>query len=89
MKEQYIHINTRGTKKYYSDKEMTVLHREDGPAVEFMSGFKEYHVNGKLHREDGPAFEYIGTGIEYKSWWLNGVRHTEDEFNDRKELRYN
>lgn len=81
MKEQYIHINIRGTKKYYSDKEMTVLHREDGPAVEFTSGFKEYHVSGKLHREDGPAFEYVGTDIDYKSWWLKGVRLSEEEFN--------
>ena len=79
MKEQYIHINTRGTKHYYSNKQMTVLHREDGPAVEFASGFKEWHVNGQLHREDGPAFEYADV---YKSWWVNGLRLTEEEFND-------
>ena len=79
MKEQYIWINTRGTKHYYSNKQMTVLHREDGPAVEFASGFKEWHVNGQLHREDGPAFEYADV---YKSWWVNGLRLTEEEFND-------
>ena len=79
MKEQYIWINTRGTKRYYSNKQMTVLNREDGPAVEFANGFKEWHVNGKLHREDGPAFEYADV---YKSWWVNGLRLTEEEFND-------
>jgi len=32
------------------------LHREDGPAVEWYNGSKEWYKNAKLHREDGPAY---------------------------------
>ena len=40
MKAQYIEINKYGTKFYYSDKEMEILHREDGPAIEWADGSK-------------------------------------------------
>lgn len=44
-------------------------HREDGPAIEWKSGDKEWHFDGKLHRENGPAIEKVnGT----KKWWYNG-----------------
>jgi len=52
------------------------LHREDGPAIEFMSGSKQWCQNGRLHREDGPAIDRInGT----KEWWFEGIRCTEDD----------
>ena len=80
MKEQFIHVDEKGDKLYYSDREMQKLHREDGPAIERASGNKLWYVNGKLHREDGPAVErYDG----YKAYYLNGKRLTEDEFNAR------
>jgi hypothetical protein len=60
---------------YYSDKAMTVIHREDGPAVEYANGDKEWYLNGKLHREDGPAVEDTDG---YKEWYLNGKCHRED-----------
>ena len=75
MKEQYIRINTRGTKHYYSNKQMTVLHREDGPAVERTDGSKSWYINGICHREDGPAIEWSGGS---KAWWVNGKLHRED-----------
>ena len=51
------------------------LHREDGPAIEFISGDKHWYLNGEFHREDGPAVEYVsGT----KHWFLNGKLHRED-----------
>ena len=80
MKEQYIHINQNGTKRYYSDREMNILHREDGPAVEYVDGHKEWRINGKCHREDGPA---IDDANGYKEWWVNGKELTEEEFNAR------
>lgn len=50
------------------------LHREDGPAVELPSGYKEWFLNGKLHRTDGPAIE-----DDYKKVWCqNGRLHRED-----------
>ena len=51
------------------------LHREDGPAIEYLDGTKAWFLNGKLHREDGPAVEYISRS---KSWYLNGELHRED-----------
>jgi len=75
QKEQFIRITEYGTKFYFSDREMTKLHREDGPAIERASGHKEWYINGELHREDGPAVVYAsGT----KAWYLNGKRHRED-----------
>jgi hypothetical protein len=47
-------------------------HREDGPAIEWSSGAKEWWLNGKLHRKDGPAVEYANGD---KNWFLNGQRH--------------
>ena len=79
-KEQFIHIKN-GNKFYYSDRQMTVLHREDGPAYEGYDGHKEWWLNGKLHREDGPAIAYTNGS---KAWFLNDAYLTED-----KELRYN
>ena len=76
MKEQFIHINViNGTKHYYSDREMKIRHREDGPAVEYANGDKSWFINGKLHREGGPANEYSDGS---KSWYINGERHRED-----------
>ena len=55
-------------------------HREDGPAIEFADGSKEWYLNGKRHREDGPAIE---NADGYKHWYLNGKNLTEAEFNKR------
>ena len=50
-------------------------HREDGPAVEWADGSKEWWVDGLRHREDGPAIEYASG---HKEWYLNGKLHRED-----------
>ena len=68
---KYINNNTF----YYKDREMTILHREDGPAVEWRSGSKEWFINGTRHREDGPA---ICGSHGYKCWYINGKRHRVD-----------
>ena len=72
--KQYIETDGSET-KYYSDKAMTVLHREDGPAVEWRDGDKYWYINGERHREDGPAVEYTNG---YKAWYINDKRHRED-----------
>jgi len=74
-KEQFILINEYGTKCHYSDRNMKILHREDGHAVEYANGYKEWYINGKRHREDGPAIEYANG---YKEWYINGKLHRED-----------
>ena len=80
QKEQFIHIDTDGNKRYYSDREMTIRHREDGPAIEHANGSKEWWENDKLHRKDGPAIEWADGS---KSWYLNGEYLREEQFNAR------
>ena len=75
MKPVYIMINEVGDKYYFSDKAMTVLHREDGPAIEYANGDKFWYLDGKLHREGGPAIEYVNGD---KEWYIYGRRHRED-----------
>jgi len=73
--QQYIHTDRDGNKRYYKDKAKTILHREDGPALELTNSSKSWWINGKLHREDGPAIEWF-TGD--KEWYINSKRHRED-----------
>jgi hypothetical protein len=65
-------IDAGGNKLYFKDN---LLHRENGPAVEYYSGSKEWYVDGKRHREDGPAIEWFD-GAKY--WYFNGKLHRED-----------
>jgi len=69
MKE-YITIDAAGTKLYYKDKEKTIIHREDGPAVEYYNGSKIWHLNNVQHRMDGPAAELSNGSMV---WIINGV----------------
>ncbi len=80
MKEQFIHVDEDGDKRYYADRKMKILHREDGPAYEGANGDKEWWLNDKLHREDGPAVEWTN---DDKEWFLNGEHLTEEQFNAR------
>jgi hypothetical protein len=80
MTPQYIEINSYGSKMYYKDKEMKIIHREDGPAYEGFKGTKFWYLNGVRHREDGPAVEFSDG---FKAWYLNGVCFSEKEFKKR------
>lgn len=53
------------------------LHREDGPAAEYVDGYNAWYLNGRLHREDGPAI-VESNGVE--TWYLNGVSYLEEEY---------
>ena len=77
MTPQYIKIDKDGNKFYFKDKQMTILHREDGPAVECANGTKYWLINNKFHREDGPAIEWFSGG---RIWYLNNEALTEEEF---------
>ena len=51
------------------------LHKEDGPAVVDIEGFKEWWINGVRHRLNGPAIIHKnGT----KEWFINGKKHRLD-----------
>jgi len=58
-------------------------HREDGPAVEYAEGSTGWYLNGLLHRVDGPAMELaIGDNLFDRSWHLNNMQVSEEEFNE-------
>lgn len=46
------------------------LHRDEGPAVEWSDGYREWWKDGELHRDDGPAIERVD-GI--KLWYQHGT----------------
>ena len=71
MAKQYKRKNKIGT-FYYKDPEKTILHREDGPAIDYEGDGGDggiWFLNGMVHRIDGPAAEYPNG---YKAWWING-----------------
>ena len=68
-------VSQYGSKSWFLNG---LLHRENGPAVEYDNGDKEWYLNGKLHRVNGPAIEYANGS---KAWYLNGIR-----YDYRKEL---
>ena len=76
IKKYYVVVDERST-RWYKDAKCKVLHRENGPAVEWWNGHKEWWRNGQRHRIDGPAVEWAD-GI--KEWYINGKELTEDEF---------
>jgi hypothetical protein len=66
---EYIKTTPQGTKLYYKDKEKTILHREDGPAVIGAKGLDvKWYRNNMLHRMDGPAIEYADGR---RMWFVN------------------
>ena len=78
-----IKTNNYGTKRYYVN---SLLHREDGPAIEWADGEKHYYKNGLRHRKDGPAIEYADGS---KSWYLNGKHYGYDnEFTNESWIRF-
>jgi len=66
-----------GVKTFYLNN---LLHREDGPAIEYPNGSKYWFLHGRRHRIDGPAIEYYnGT----KFWYYHGeqiICFSQEEF---------
>ena len=62
-----------GTRYYYNNT--GELHRDDGPAIEWINGDKLWCQNGQLHRIDGPAVERSNGA---KEWYQNDQLHRID-----------
>jgi hypothetical protein len=74
MQEYTVRIDSNGDRCWYKPG-TRVLHRLDGPAIEYADGIREWWVDGKRHRLDGPAIEYAsGT----REWWVDGKLHRLD-----------
>ncbi len=65
-------IDSNGNKFWHLNG---LLHREDGPAIEWADGGKSWYKNGKRHRLDGSAVECANGD---KDWWINGKLHRLD-----------
>jgi len=57
-------------KSYHKDKAMNILHRHDGPAIEYVNGTKSWYVDGKRHRLDDPAIIWSNGD---KVWYVDDV----------------
>ena len=77
IKKYYVTVDEESTTRWYKDAKCTILHRENGPAVEYSNGDRVWYQNGLLHRIDGPAIEWRDGD---KRWYINGVKMTESEF---------
>lgn len=69
-----------GDKHWFKDGK---LHREDGPAIEWVEGPKFWWIEGIRHRIAGPAVEY-SDGI--KEWWIEGKNYSENKLKTLTEL---
>ena len=68
-----VDVDKDGMRRYYNKAGQ--LHRDNGPALETISGRKCWYQNGLLHRTDGPAVEWAnGT----KEWHQHGQLHRID-----------
>ena len=57
--------------------EQGLLHRTDGPAIEYKDGTKAWFINDKIHREDGPAIQYPSG---HNQWYLNDTPYSEQNY---------
>ena len=73
IKKYYVTVNDKnGDTRWYKDPDRKVLHRENGPAIEWVTGTKEWWQDGLQHRTGGPAIEWFdGT----TTWYQNGQVH--------------
>lgn len=73
MSSSELIVDGFGNHKWYDEEHL--LHKEDGPAVEYTDGDKFWYKHGLQHREDGPAAEFPNGD---KEWYINDKLHRED-----------
>lgn len=73
-------IRPDGTKEWHLDGQ---LHREDGPAIEYVNGAKRWYIKDKLHRTDGPAVEDADGD---KKYFLGGKEYSFDEWDRLRKM---
>ena len=77
VKKYYVTVDVFGTTRWYKDAKCKILHRENGPAIEWRDGDKRWYQRGQRHRIDGPAVVYADGS---KVWCINDKAMTEAEF---------
>tara|TARA_R110000868_G_scaffold292475_2_gene552961 strand:- start:337 stop:819 length:483 start_codon:yes stop_codon:yes gene_type:complete len=86
----YTKIYNTGEKIYYKDPHFRIVHRVDGPAIEYADGSEAWYLNHELHRVGGPAITLLRTSdtpfytMEIalhagdKAWFQNDKLHRTD-----------
>ena len=74
-RKYYVSVDEESTTRWYKDAKCKILHRENGPAIEYADGTKSWYQNGDRHRTDGPAIERSNGS---KEWYQNGQLHRTD-----------
>ena len=69
-------VDQFGTRYYNADGQ---LHRDEGPAIEWVDGAKEWYQNGQMHRIGGPAVKWGSL----RQWFLLGVEYTEQSYYEK------
>ena len=77
IKKYYVTVDDEGTTRWYKDAKCKILHRENGPSVEWTDGTTGWYQNGLRHRTDGAAIEWYDGD---KWWFIDGVHLTAAEF---------
>ena len=80
---KYIECDGEVTRYYKNDE----YHREDGPAIEWISGSQYWFRDGKRHRLGGPAISHK-LHTRFDLYWIDGESFTEQEFIKFKILLY-
>ena len=47
IKKYYVTVDVDGTTYWYKDAKCKILHRENGPAIEYSDGDKAWYINGE------------------------------------------
>jgi hypothetical protein len=68
-----VEVDDVGTRRYYNSA--GDLHRDEGPAVEYVDKSKQWYQTGLCHRDVGPAFI---TARGTRKWAINGRLHRTD-----------
>ena len=86
----YIVTDAKGDTLYFKDSKHTILHRDNGPAVEYKDGSEAWYKDNELHRVGGPAITLLLTsGNPFytmmitlhagdKAWYQNNYLHRTD-----------
>lgn len=77
MQKYYVKVFPNGDTYWFTNPECTIIHRENGPAIEFADGYKVYFQNNKWHRLDGPARIWSDG---YEEYWIDGLEYTKEDF---------
>lgn len=68
--EGFLRVDEEGSRIWLNQRPYGLTHRDDGPAIEYCNGRKEWWQNGNIHRENGPAIE---DAYGNRWWYYRGL----------------